>query len=394
MSRARISRWAGRTVLAGLCWLALAAIAVPIGAPSATVIALALPGAACTVFLGKAFALIPSYFARTLSPAWAPQSTALLVVPGVFGLAAEPFAGVPSLVGVFGATLWLGGVAVWAGSLVWTIRGNLTGRETGTGEANAEREPLDRLSNATAPLAMAYLLIGAVVLLAVRLDVGWPAGGRVSMAHLLGAGGAALAIFAVGFRLYPRFLVAEPPNWLARIVLPAGALGPALLAVGVGGRTWALHAGAALETTAIVGFAVAYVVTFSRSDKRRIGLYGPLAGSILAVGAAALAVSFVVGWTSGVIVPVHRRLMLLGFLGTTIAGTAFQFYPPNVGSLSLSSDRTAAVALAALSGGLAIHAVGVATTIALVDVGGAWLAAGGATLVPILVGATLFERGA
>lgn len=389
-----MSRWAGRTVLAGLIWLALAGIAIPLDAPSEMVVALALPGAACTVFLGKAFALLPSYFARTLEPTWAPLVTACLVVPGILLLAIDSLRGVPRIVGAVGAVLWLGGVVMWAAALAWTARDNLTGRETGTGEANADREPLDRLANAAAPIAVTYLLLGGIVLLAIRLGITWPAGGRVSMAHLLGAGGAALAIFAVGFRLYPRFLVAQPPRGFARVVLPAGAIGPALLALGVGGHTWALHAGATLEAIAISGFAVAYVVTFHRSERRRIGLFGPLAGILLAVIAATLAVLFVVGWASGEIVPVHRRLMLLGFLGTTIAGTAFQFYPPSVGSLIISTDRMAAIALAALAGGLAVHATGVLTRLTVVGVAGAWIAAGGATLVPLLVGATLAERGA
>lgn len=355
-------------------------------------IALALPGAACTVFMGKAFGLLPSYFARSLEPVWAPQITGMFAVAGVLGLALSPVASVPEEIGALGAALWLGAVLVWAASLAWTARDNLTGRETGTGEANEEREPLDRLANAAAPIAVLYLLAGAVFLLGVRAEIVWAVGRRPVVAHLLGAGGAALAIFAVGFRLYPRFLVAHPPRVFPRIVLPAGAAGPALLAVGVSGREWALHAGAGLEFVAILGFAVAYAATFWRSDRRRIGLYGPLIGILLAVAAAGLAVLVVTGWTTLGVIPIHRRLMLVGFLGTTIAGTAIQFYPPAVGRLWLSTDRTAAVALGALGGGTAVNALGLLLDSAVLTVSGAAVSVVGGTLIPMLVGATLFER--
>lgn len=392
MSRARISRWAGRTVLAGLCWLSLAAVSVLFDAPAEVTVALALPGAACTVFMGKAFGLLPSYFARRLEPVWAPQFTGIFAVIGVLGLALSPMPGVPEGIGVLGAVLWLCAVLLWAGTLAWTARDNLTGRETGTGETNADREPLDRLANAAAPIAVLYLLAGALWLLGVRADIAGTIARPAVVAHLLGAGGAALAIFAVGFRLYPRFLVAHPPRGLATIVLPAGAAGPALLALGVSGRRWALHVGASLEFVAILGFAVAYSVTFWRSDRRRIGLYGPLIGILLALTAAALAVLVVTGWLSRGLIPIHRRFMLIGFLGTTIAGTAIQFYPPAVGSFSLSTDRMAAVALGALGGGTAVNGAGLLLDSHVLAMSGGGVTVIGATLIPLLVGATLRER--
>jgi hypothetical protein len=392
VSRARISRWAGRTVLAGLCWLAVAAVSVLVDLRSSVTVALALPGAACTVFMGKAFGLLPSYFARTLEPVWAPQFTGIFAVLGVLGLALSPMPDVPAEMGVLGAALWLCAVLVWAGSLAWTARDNLTGRETGTGEANEDRQPLDRFANAAAPIAVLYLLAGAVFLLGVQADILRVVGRQAVVAHLLGAGGAALAIFAVGFRLYPRFLVAHPPRLLPRLVLPAGAVGPVLLAFGVTGRQWALHAGAGLEFVAILGFAVAYSATFWRSDRRRIGLYGPLIGILLALTAAVLAVLVVTGLGSRGLIPIHRRFMLIGFLGTTIAGTAIQFYPPAVGSLWLSTDRTAAVALAAIGGGTAVNGAGLSLDSQLLAMSGGAVTVIGATLIPLLVGATLLER--
>jgi hypothetical protein len=165
-----------------------------------------------------------------------------------------------------------------------------------------------------------------------------------------------------------------------------------LLAFGVTGRQWALHAGAGLEFVAILGFAVAYSATFWRSDRRRIGLYGPLIGILLALTAAVLAVLVVTGLGSRGLIPIHRRFMLIGFLGTTIAGTAIQFYPPAVGSLWLSTDRTAAVALAAIGGGTAVNGAGLSLDSQLLAMSGGAVTVIGATLIPLLVGATLLER--
>lgn len=394
MSRARVSRWAGRTVLAGLCWLPVATVAILLSAPSATVITLALPGAALTVLFGKGFSLVPSYFARSLSIGWAPAATLALAVPAVALLAAEPFAGVPAVVGSIGAVLWLVALLVWAGTLAWTVRGNLTGAETGTVEANADRERLDRLSNAGIPIAVLYLLVGALALVGVNLGLGWPAAGRAGVAHLLGAGGATLAILTIGFRVYPRFLVSKPPRVLPPIVIPAGVLGPAFLVLGLGGIPWSLHAGAILEAVAVGGFALAYAITFWRSDRRRIGLYGPLLGVGLASGAVVLALLFVFEATRRPVIAAHRRLMLLGFLGTTVGGTAFQFYPPAVGGLGLSRDETASAALVAFAGGIGVNAIAMVFELELLATAGMGIATIGAALIPLLVAAVFRERAA
>jgi len=166
---------------------------------------------------------------------------------------------VPRAVGAAGALLWAAGVAVFLGTLGWTVRDNLTGAETGTGEHNADCRPVDRLANAAVPVVGVYLAVGTYVLLAVHLPLptildGYP----VRLSHLLTAGTAALLVFAVGFRLLPRFLVTHPPRWLVPAVLVAGALGPALIAAGLPGGPL-LMAGAALETVAVIGFAGTYL---------------------------------------------------------------------------------------------------------------------------------------
>jgi ABC-type enterochelin transport system permease subunit len=50
--------------------------------------------------------------------------------------------------------------------------------------------------------------------------------------------------------------------------------------------------------------------------------------------------------------------MLGGFLGLTVVGAAFQFYPPAVGVWPYANDRTALVSIGLLGGGLGIQILG------------------------------------
>ena len=185
-------------------------------------------------------------------------------------LALDPLQGIPAVVGAVGAVGWALGVGVFLVTLGWTLRDNPAGAGTGTGEANAERRPVDRFANAFVPVVLAYLALGSYQTLALRTSlpaVLGPYPPRVS--HLLGAGAAVLLVFAVGFRLLPRFLVAHPSRALVAVVLPSGSVAPVLLAASLVGRGALFRAGAALEAVAVVGFALALGALFARSDRRR-----------------------------------------------------------------------------------------------------------------------------
>jgi hypothetical protein len=309
-----------------------------------------------TVF-GKAYSLVPSYFERQLSVPWAPAVQYPLSVLGVLALAGGQILGVAWLRAT-GSGLWLAGAAVFVGALGWTLRGNLTGAETGTGEASADRAGVDRAANAFIPVAVAYLLVGGYETAAtygplVPLLTGYPP----QATHLVAAGAAALMLFAVGFRLLPRFLVATPPRGAVYVVLPAGALGPALVAAGLPEGPLFV-AGAALEAIAVLGFAATYGVLFARTDRDRVGLWGPLGGVSAGAAAALVGLHFAfVAITPG-LTTAHYRLMTAGLLGLSIVGTAYQFYPPAVATLPGAGDRMALASLGLLGGGLALEAVG------------------------------------
>jgi hypothetical protein len=359
---ATASRGARRFVLTSSGFLVLWQVAPLLGPadPRRTGVALGLFGFVLHAVFGKAYALVPSYFDRQLAIPLAPTVQLPLSVVGTLALAAAARFGEPTAVDAVGAVLWALGVAVFLGTLGWTIRDNLTGRETATGAANADRRAVDRAANAFVPVALAYLAVGSYELLAATTALpglldGYPP--RVS--HLLGAGAATMLLFAVGFRLLPRFLVVRPPRALVAVVLPAGALAPALLAVGLPAGTL-FRVGAVLEALAVIGFAVAVVTMLGRSDRRRVGFYGLLVGAVAGTLGVLLGLQFAFAGRSVALVTAHFRLNVLGFLGVTIVGVTYQFYPPAVSRLRGVGDRTALAAIVLLGGGLGLEVIGLA----------------------------------
>lgn len=389
----RRSRWARRNVVVGLlafvCWQAL----VLLTRPSTAALLLAVCGFVCHVLFGKAYALVPSYFDRTLTPAWAPAAQLPLTTLGVTLMAVGYLARLDTVVATLGATLWSAGVVVFTLALAWSLRGNLAGTETGTGDHNAHRQRLDRYANPFILVAVAYLLVGSIELLAALARTADPllANSIAGAIHLLAAGGAVLALVAVGFRLLPRFLVASPPFSVPAVALPAAAVGPVLLASSLGHGPLFV-AGALAEAVGVGSFAAAYLLLFVRSERDRVGLRGVALGVLAGVAAVAVGVSFTRWGVDPTLVVVHRRLNLVGLLGLSILGVAFQFYPPAVGGYRLSTDRTAGVALAAVASGLVLEVAGLVgwPASALVDTG-RLLSFGGVVLAVALLGATLRE---
>ena len=393
MSAATVSRGARRFLLASAVALPLSLAADLAALPRRTVVVLALHGFVLHALFGKAYSLVPSYVDRRLALPGALALHLPLTVVGVAGLALSPIDGVPAVVGTVGAVGWALGVGVFLAALGWTLRDNPTGAETGTGTANADRRPIDRFANAFVPVVLAYLALGSFATLATHVGLPTPFGpypARVS--HLLGAGTAALLVFAVGFRLLPRFLVARPPRPIVAAVLPAGAVAPLLLAASLVERGLAFRIGAILETLAVLGFAVAFVVLFVRSDRRRVGFYGVLAGVVSGALAVLLGLSFAFGSVSGSLVAAHLRLNLLGFLGLTVVGVTYQFYPPAVGTFPGAGDRTALGVLVALAGGLTLTVTGLVGGVPAVAEAGTTLSLAGAAVHLYLLAGLFRER--
>lgn len=392
MTAAPVSRWARRYVAVSVLFLVAWQAGVVVGISRHAEVVLGVFGFVLHMVFGKAYSLVPTYFERDLAFSQAPAVQFPLAVAGAGGLVGASLRIGPSWLGSVGALLWSLGVGVFLGTLLWTIRSNPTGRETATGEARAERRPVDRVANGFVPVAFLYLLAGTYETLAIHtglpllLDGYFP---RVT--HLLAAGTAGVLVFALGFRLLPRFLVASPSRPLVGVVLAAGALGPAVLATHLGDPPW-FQLGALVEALAITGFALGYGLLFVRSERRRVGFYGVLAGAVSGVLAVTLGLWFAFGRRSPSLVLAHLRLNLLGFLGLTIVGIAYQFYPPAVGTLPGASDRTALVSIAALASGLLLQLVGLVGRGGVVTTLGQLLTLGGALLYAFLIVAAFTAR--
>jgi hypothetical protein len=392
MAQATTSRWARRTVAVGVVALPVWQTAVLLGAPSATTVALGLLGFVLHVALGKAAALVPSHFDRDLAVPHAPAVSLPLTAVGAAGVAVGGLPTSPPVVGALGATCWTLGVAAAVGTLAWTVRDNPTGRETGTSDANAERRSLDRYANAFVPIALLYLLVGSYALLAGVTPLPTVVdGSRPGAVHLLAAGGAGLLVLAVGSRLLPRFLVVRPWRPPLLVALPAGAVGPALIAAGLPAGPW-FRIGAAAEAAAIIAFAASYLAWYVRSDRRRVALRGPLFGVLAGAVAVGVGAWFAIAGVEPTLAVVHRRLNLLGFLGLTVVGLTVQFYPPAVGTVPGSSDRGAAAILGLLAGGLAVEVGGLATGLGAVVVAGRLLALAGAGWYAVVLLSLFRER--
>lgn len=392
MTAATVSSWARRYVLTSLLFLLAWQAGTVLGIPRQAEVTVAVYGFVLLLVFGKAYSLVPTYFDRELALPRAPAVQFPLVVLGAAGLLGASLGLGPAWTGSVGAVLWGLGVGVFLGTVLWTIRGNLTGRDTATGDPNAHRRSVDRVANGFVPVALGYLAVGSYETVAMHTALTPLLGGYPPRTtHLLAAGTAGLLVFALGFRLLPRFTVETPPRPLVAVVLPAGAVGPALLATYLGTGPWFL-VGALLETVAVVGFAVAVGVLFVRSDRQRVGFYGVLAGAASSVVAAGLGVWFAVAGPSPALVAAHLRLNLLGFLALTIVGITYQFYPPAIGSLPGTSDRTALASIGGLTAGLGLQVVGLASGTELVTTMGTALSLGGALLYAYLIVAVFLTR--
>ncbi|ADQ68961.1 hypothetical protein C499_06745 [Halogeometricum borinquense DSM 11551] len=387
-----ISRWSRRYVLVSAVFLTGWQAGVVVGIPRRTEVVLGLFGFVLHVIFGKAYSLVPTYFDRTVAFPYAPAVQFPLVAVGTGGLVASSLGVGPPWTGAAGAILWCLGIGTFLFTLAWTIRENPTGRETATGDANAERRPVDRLANGFVPVALLYLLIGAYETLAVYTALppfldGYPP----QVTHLLAAGTAGVMLFALGFRMLPRFMVAHPPRWPVGVVLSTGAVGPVLLAAGLGSG-WLFQLGALVQAVAVAGFATAVGTLYIRSDRRRVGFYGVLAGAGFGVLAITLGLLFAFSRMLPSLVRAHLRLNLLGFLGLTIVGVTYQFYPPAVGNLPGASNRSAFYSVIALAGGLLAQLVGIGAGAPPLTNLGHVLALGGSLLFLYLIVAALDAR--
>ena len=386
----RPAGWMRAFVAVGVLWFVIWQAMVFLGADRRVVVIAAIYGFVMHVIFGKAYALIPSYFGTELYFDRAPMAQFMLTVPGtillVFGTHWLPQSGLESP----GAILWSLGVLVFVGTLACTVAGPFREGATGTSDANAERRHVDRFANGFIPIILAYLVLAAVLLVLREHDR--TIVGTAELSHLIAVGTGMLLIFAVGLRLFPRFLVVRPHPLAAPIVLPTGGIGAGLLVVDFLG-SGIFHLGAGLVTVGMVGFALAYVDMYRRSDRRRIGFQVVLLAVLFGMFAVMLALFAIFVAFDPPILEAHVRVATLGFLGLTIVGVSYQFYPPNISSTSGISNRMAMVAVVLIAGGLVLEVGGLLGVNSLVLKGGQALAlVGGVVYAYVLIGLFIERR--
>lgn len=392
MTAAEISRWSRRFVLAGCVFLVMWQLSRFLAVPRQVEVYLGLYGFVFHVIFAKAYSLIPTYFNRELAFTRAPAVQFPLTVAGVIGLVAGSLS-TATVLGQVGAVGWLLGVLVFAGVILLSISDNILGAETATSSVNEQRVRIDRFSNFFVPFALGYLLLGAIE------TAGYYFGGftligayHPRVTHVLGAGTASLLIFTIGFRLLPRFFAAHPPEWLVAVVLPAGAIGPVLLAISLPAGDL-MVIGGLLLSVAIIGYLSVIVILFHRSDRSRVGFYGVGFGALFGASGAGFGVWLVILGVHPTLVAAHYQLMLLGFLGLTIIGVSFQFYPPAVSTWPGVSDRSAIIAIVLIASGVIAHVVGTLLgQPAFVMPVSALLSAAGALLYAVIIAALFRER--
>ncbi|MFB6253263.1 MAG: hypothetical protein ABEI06_01475, partial [Halobacteriaceae archaeon] len=358
MTAEQVSKWARRFVLSSAAFLLVWQFSVLLDYPRNIGVILGVYGFVLHMIFGKAYSLLPSYFDRDLQWGQAPAFQLPLTVLGTICLSLGWVSGAPTWVKLLGSVLWTAGIIIFVGTILWTIRDNLLAVETATSDVNVERKWIDRLANVFMLGPLAYLLIGSYQTLAMVIalpTVILP--GMPRTAHLLAAGVGALMIFAVGFRLLPRFLVAYPPRFAAVVVLPSGTIGPLLLAYSFRDGI-IFQIGAILEAIAVVGFVGVYSYLFLQTDRNRIGFYGVLLAMGYAIVGIGLGLQFAFADISHQLTTAHYRVNILGFLGLTIVGVAYQFYPPGIGGKIGVSDRGGLASIGIIGTGLAIEIIG------------------------------------
>ncbi|MFB6107675.1 MAG: hypothetical protein ABEJ82_02395 [Haloplanus sp.] len=387
MSAASVTRWSRRFVGLGALSLVAWRLAALLAAPLPVRLAVGLYGFVLSAVFGKAYALVPTYFDRDLAFPRAPAVHFPLALVGIVGLAAAPWSPVAARVG---AGCWVAGVAVFLAALGTSLRGNLAGRETGAGAHAAPRRRTDRVANAAVPAAGGYLAVGAAATLRDALAAP-PLVAAPRVVHLLAAGTCVTLLFAVGSRVLPRFLAVDASPAVVGAVLAAAVLGPATLVLGFpAGPVFRL--GAALEATAVLGFALSYARRYRRSDRRRLGLRTVLVAVAAGGLGVLLGLSFAVAGPTPRLVAAHRALNLLGLLGLSVVGVSYQFYPPTVGGRWWTTDRTARASVVLLAGGLALAVAGLVAGVDAVVALGRLATLAGAVAYASLLGAAFVAR--
>ncbi|MFC6766195.1 hypothetical protein [Natrinema soli] len=331
-----------------------------------------LLGAVLPMTFGMAYLLLPAYVGTTLATHRLPGVHLVVSYAGAAVLVAGQLTTLPRLLVVAGTTLWSLGVGCFLGALGKTIGPALRANPSVVIRSRDRPQRSTRAATATVPLAILYLAIGTIALLARASSAPAIPGTTIpGVVHFYAVGFAAVLIISLGARLLVGFFHVVPPRPLTWGALGGSVVAPALIAGGF--WTWPLfQVGAVVLAFGVLCYLGMVAVVAVRTDRRRIGLVGVLSGAFAGAGGVLVAATVAIDGGAAWPIEAHVPLVLDGFLLLTIIGYAYEFFPIGTGQFTGASDRVGLAAIVILGGGVLLRAVAPPLSVPLVgDIGAA-----------------------
>lgn len=360
-----------------------------VGAAGRTVVVISLFGAVLPMVFGMAYLLLPAYVGRTLATPWLPGIHLMLAYVGAGLLAADAVIGGHPTAFLLGSLAWTLGVCVFVVALGRTVVPAVLEDPTVVVRSADRPQRSTRLATVMLPVAIGYLLIGTVSLLSTAGFLTDVVGATFQRTvHYYGTGVVTLLILALGARLLIGFFHVRPPKYPTWVMLTAGAIAPAVLAGSFWQPPW-FYVGAGLELVALASYTAVVGTVATNTDRRRIGLYGIVAGSIAGLSGGILATLTVTGGGSLTSLAAHRTAMIDGFVLLTIIGYASQFFPVTNQQFRGASRQTALASIGLLIVGVTLSVVGMLSSMAWMQLSGAALELLGTITYAYLLGRRL-----
>ncbi|MFC6838325.1 hypothetical protein [Halomarina ordinaria] len=311
-----------------------------------------LLGAVLPMTFGMAYLLLPAYVGTTLATPRLPGVHLVVSYAGAAVLVAGQLTTLSRPLVTAGATLWSIGVGCFLAALGATIVPILRADSSVVIRGRDRPQRSTRAATGTVPLAILYLAVGTITHL-TRMS-----GIQVipSVVHYYAVGFAALLIVSLGARLLVGFYHVVPPRPLTWGALGGGAVAPALIA----GSFWSwplFQVGAVVLAFGILCYLGMVAVVALRTDRRRIGLVGVLAGAFAGVGGVLVAATVAISGEDAWLLEAHVPLVLDGFLLLTIIGYAYEFFPIGTGQFTGASERVGLATIGILGFGVVLRAV-------------------------------------
>jgi len=316
-----------------------------------------LLGAVLPMTFGMAYLLLPAYVGTTLATPRLPGVHFVVSYAGAAVLVTGQLTTLPRLLVVAGATLWSIGVACFLAALGTTVVPVLQADPSVVIRSRDRPQRSTRVATATVPLAILYLAVGTIALLAKWFDIPAVPGASIpGIVHYYAVGFAVLLIVSLGARLLVGFFHVVPPRPLTWGALGGGVVAPAFIAGGF--WVWPLfQVGAVVLAFGVLCYLGMVAAVVARTERRRVGLVGILAGAFAGAGGVLVAVTVAIGGGAAWLIEAHVPLVLDGFLLLTIIGYAYEFFPIGMGQFTGASDRVALSTIAALGIGVVLRAV-------------------------------------